>query len=171
MKLEKFWQIIDEVRAEGEDDEAHAEALQARLTRLKPHAIVDFQRHFDALHAELYDWDLWAAAYVIQGGCSDDGFADFRSWVISAGKRVHKLARNSPDALAELELDDDAGSRLEQTTRELFSYAADEAYEGKTGESLPLDSSLQPEDPTGSDWDEDDLPRRMPRLWAKYGAE
>lgn len=31
---------------------------------------------------EAYRRDLWAAAYHANGGCSDDGFIDFRIWLI-----------------------------------------------------------------------------------------
>lgn len=169
MKIDKFWQIIDEVQPAGTDDEAHAAALQERLSRLKPKAIEAFQKHFDRLQAELYDWGLWGAAYVIRGGCSDDAFTDFRAWVISQGHRVYKAAKHNPDSLADVQLSDDEGERVEQTNRELFSYAADEAYEEKTGEEMDYDETQEPEDPAGEEWDEDDLPTRFPRLWALYG--
>lgn len=32
-----------------------------------------------------YDWDLWGAAYLINGGASDDGFDYFRGWLLSQG--------------------------------------------------------------------------------------
>ncbi|MEO5978010.1 MAG: DUF4240 domain-containing protein, partial [Chryseolinea sp.] len=45
-----------------------------------------------------------AAAYTIHSGCSDDGFADFRGWLISRGKSVYENSLSSPDNLATLGL-------------------------------------------------------------------
>ena len=35
-----------------------------------------------------YRWDLWGAAYLANGGCSDDGFDYFRGWLIGQGRKV-----------------------------------------------------------------------------------
>ncbi|MFC9245678.1 DUF4240 domain-containing protein [Streptomyces sp. NPDC057136] len=45
---------------------------------------------------------LWAAAYVINGGCSDDGFDYFRGWLIAQGREVFERTAADPDALAEV---------------------------------------------------------------------
>lgn len=37
------------------------------------------------MHGALYRRDLWAAAYIIGGGCSDDSFIDFRAGLIAQG--------------------------------------------------------------------------------------
>ena len=39
-------------------------------------------------------------AYIIGGGCSDDGFWDFRSWLAVRGKRVYLVALRNPESLA-----------------------------------------------------------------------
>ena len=43
------------------------------------------KRDATLVHAVLYRWDMWAAAYLIGGGCSDDGFIDFRAGLIAQG--------------------------------------------------------------------------------------
>lgn len=42
------------------------------------------------LMADSYRNPLWAAAYVINGGCSDDGFDYFRGWLIVQGHEVYE---------------------------------------------------------------------------------
>ena len=51
--------------------------------------IVEFQQVYEQLDRESYRWDLWAAAYVINGGCSDDGVARFGKVVSKVP--VHRL--------------------------------------------------------------------------------
>jgi hypothetical protein len=48
-------------------------------------AVLDFQECFDEVDTIIYRWDVWAAAYLIGGGCSDDSFTDFRAGVIALG--------------------------------------------------------------------------------------
>ncbi|MFL6076856.1 MAG: DUF4240 domain-containing protein [Mycobacteriales bacterium] len=38
--------------------------------------------------AESYQGDLWGAAYLINGGASDDGFDYFRGWLIARTRGV-----------------------------------------------------------------------------------
>ena len=69
--------------------------------------------------AEAYRWDLWAAAYLIQGGCSDDGFEYFCDWLISLGKHRFEAALRNPDSLAEVIEDED-----DEEGREFEAFAA-----------------------------------------------
>jgi Protein of unknown function (DUF4240) len=55
--------------------------------------------------ADSYDWGLWGAAYVIDGGCSDDGFDYFRAYLISRGRAVFEAAMADPDSLADADLE------------------------------------------------------------------
>jgi hypothetical protein len=45
---------------------------------------------------------LWGAAYLINGGCSDDGFDYFRRWLILQGHKVFQAAIANPDSLADV---------------------------------------------------------------------
>ena len=47
---------------------------------------------------------MWGAAYVIHGGCSDDGFEYFRRWLISRGRKAYEAALADPDSLAQLDV-------------------------------------------------------------------
>ena len=46
-----------------------------------------FEAAFRRYLNEAYTWDLWGAADVIHGGCSDDGFEYFRRWLVSTCSR------------------------------------------------------------------------------------
>ena len=47
-------------------------------------------------------WLMWAAAAQIRNGCSDDGFEDFRRWLIGLGREAFERVVQEPDRLAEL---------------------------------------------------------------------
>ncbi|HHQ6600568.1 TPA: DUF4240 domain-containing protein [Serratia fonticola] len=77
------------------------QALDSALRQLSPEELIAFKKRFTELHNQAYRWDLWAAAYIMGGGCSDDGFMDFRDWLISRGQSVYEAALINPDTLAE----------------------------------------------------------------------
>lgn len=166
MKADEFWQIIADVNEQSAGDmDTKVDLLTKHLQPLDAEQVLAFSRIFDSMMDKAYTYDLWGAAYVIQGGCSDDGFMDFRSSLISTGKEVFERAASSPETLAEL-----ARDMVECLFLEGFAYPATTVYEQKTG-SLPEREAPHPADPTGEPWDEDQtvLERRFPKLWAKYG--
>jgi hypothetical protein len=84
-----FWELIDRSRQEGGGNVwEQAARLTALLAGLDPEEIVSFDRHFDAKMVTAYRADLWAAAYIVNQGCVDDAFTDFRAWRIGQGKEV-----------------------------------------------------------------------------------
>lgn len=76
MDKHTFWKLIATARTEAAPDQVAARASQ--LLALCPEAeIAAAQQVLWDLLAESYRSPLWAAAYVINGGCSDDGFDYF----------------------------------------------------------------------------------------------
>lgn len=58
------------------------------MERLTPQEVIELTRAFVELQFAVYNWDLWAVAWLGRGGrCSDDCFMDFRTWLISRGAR------------------------------------------------------------------------------------
>ncbi|MEV0092477.1 DUF4240 domain-containing protein [Streptomyces sp. NPDC050738] len=105
MEKKQFWALVDEARtqvADTEDGEAVASHITSLLALRPPLEIVAAQRIIWDLMAESYQAPLWAAAYVMNGGCSDDGFDYFRGWLISQGRMTFELAVTAPDTLADL---------------------------------------------------------------------
>ena len=158
----------------------HAARLAVRLCELPPSQIVAFGRIHQQLRADAYRWDLWGAAYLIQAGCSDDGFADFQGWLIGQGRRVFEAALRDPDRLAEhpqVQAVTAASRWALRTGCEFLLYVASPAYQHLTGQELPLEVDEGETErfrrgPVGDDWDFDDdeqMRRRFPRLWATVG--
>jgi len=164
MTREQFWKLVDQVKETKKPEVAVAKLLR----KLTPSEIIAYQEHFDILDRQAYRWDLWGAAYIMGGGCSDDGFIDFRYGLIALGRDIYESAIKNPDSLAEQRIQG-------EISNELFGYAAEEAYEELTDEEdMPrlLPPKKRPK-PLGEEWDFDDArqnARRLPKLWAKYGA-
>src|SRR5205807_9971881 len=111
-------------------------------------------------------WDLWGAAYLINGGCSDDGFDYFRAWLISRGRTVYEAAIKDPDSLAGLT----DPERDDYEFEELWSVGL-EVYKELTGEDMPPVHTRWPAKPRGRRWnfdDDEELSRKLPALAEMY---
>ena len=163
MDAAAFWQLIEESRenAGGDFDEQAAD-LTDLLSDLPADEILAFDRMFRQHLNEAYRWDLWGAAFIINGGCSDDSFEYFRCWLIAEGERVYREALADPESLigrAEPDRHNEAES---------MQYAAADAYEVETGRKLTDLHIVSASEPAGEPWEEDDLEARLPRLWAAF---
>lgn len=131
--------------------------------------IADFDAVMRALHTELYTWDLWGAAYVINGGASDDGFHYFKSWVIGQGRTIYEAAKTDPEDLASL-IPSEGGGHVEF---EEIEYVAREIWREKTGsfEMPSIDLLPRKAEPDGEPFENDagSLRVRYPRLWQRFG--
>src|SRR4051812_18443404 len=101
MTKDEFWKLIERSKELAGDGNCYeqAEIVQSLLEECSPADIVDFDAIYDEMRLESYDQQLWAAAYIINGGCSDDGFEYFRGWLISRGREVFEQALQNPGSL------------------------------------------------------------------------
>ncbi len=166
MNRAAFWGLIESARAEaGRDTERQSELLEERLSKLPPRQIVAFQQIRRQLDERAYTWDIWGAAYVIEDGCSDDCFRDFRSYLISLGPRPFAAALRDPDSLAPIVQDAENGEW------ENADDVAPDAFQTATGDDFPADSSDLSGRPRGEPWDDesqDALVHRYPALAARF---
>ncbi|MFD0269202.1 DUF4240 domain-containing protein [Streptomyces sp. NPDC127106] len=172
MDEQTFWTLIETARAQAAPDEVAARAARL-LARRPPAEIAAAQQVLWDLLAESYRSPLWAAAYLINGGCSDDGFDYFRGWLLTQGEAVFTAALADPDSLADHPAVREAaaeGLALEDEDALALAWTA---YEQVTGQELPSGSftiGYPPLDPTW-DFDFDDtaeLGARLPRLTALF---
>jgi hypothetical protein len=167
MDVEAFWNLIDESR-EVTGCEAKTTDLRHHLETLSADEVISFDRLYHDLYHELYSWDLWGLIYLVAGGCSDDGFDYFRSWIMSQGREAWALAVSDPEGFGLRYLVD--GADPDDYWCEIFTYAAYDAYEAITGEQMPLGEPVARGGPTGDTWEDDDLPRQFPRLASQLAA-
>ncbi|MEU1350160.1 DUF4240 domain-containing protein [Streptomyces sp. NPDC005795] len=177
MDTKDFWKLIDDARTlvvDPADAEAVAERVAALLAERPADDILAAQQLLWDLMAASYRAPLWAAAYTINGGCSDDGFDYFRGWLIAQGRDVFERVVADPDALAGLPVVRAAAAEGADLECEGVLAVAWDAYREATGEQLPQGAftidypDLDPE----WDFDFDDTERvalRLPELDALYG--
>lgn len=160
----QFWQLIEESQNKNRDCERQAKKLEKLLTKLSSDEIIGFENIFTLLLVQSYSWDLWGAAYIINGGCSDDGFEYFRYWLIAQGQTYFEAALQDPERAGD-------SARFEEAECEEIGYAAREPYRSKTGHELGevANAVVYPDEPTGQPWQEDELEARFPRLCEKFG--
>jgi len=167
MDLATFWSLIDQSRRAGNGDaQLQIENLKSLLAELDSAEVVDFDRHFGECHDRAFTWDLWGAAFIIGGGCSDDGFIDFRAWLISRGERVFEAALLDADSLARAVKSNDGDCR-----HEAFLYVAADVWEQLTdlpADEFPEHAIERKVDPDGEPWEEEDLAERLPNLSRKF---
>jgi predicted DNA-binding WGR domain protein len=129
-----FWRLI-ELSRKGTAGDVYIQLdnLRQRLMRLPEEGLRRFDRIFWELMDQSYHADLWGAAYLIKGGCSDDSFDYFRAWLIMQGERTFTEALRDPDSLAPAARRGlENGSEFE--FEDILGIAA-EVYEAKTGRS------------------------------------
>ncbi|WP_030755054.1 MULTISPECIES: DUF4240 domain-containing protein [unclassified Streptomyces] len=172
MDKQTFWKLIETARAEAEPQEVSARAAELLASRPESEMAAAQQVLWDLL-AESYRAPLWAAAYVINGGCSDDGFDYFRGWLLTQGRETFEAALTDPDSLAGHPVVAEAAAEGLDLEDESALSIAWTAYEAGTGRELPADSftiSYPALDPAW-DFDFDDgaeIAARLPRLSALF---
>ncbi|KAB2350214.1 DUF4240 domain-containing protein [Actinomadura rudentiformis] len=169
MDHDQFWQLIGEARAAAaeQDSDSVAERATQLLAELPADKIVGAEQVLRDLLAESYLCDLWGAAYLINGGASDDGFEYFRGWLISEGREVFERAVADPDSLADVPAVRRAAAVGQDLDGEPILGIAWTAYHRRTGEQLPSNAATisYPSITFGWDFeDHDERSRRLPRL-------
>jgi hypothetical protein len=158
MNTARFWRILDETGSSGTSDEA----LRQLLTPLSARQIAAFNRHFFSMLRRAYRRDLWGAAYLMLGGCSDDAFRDFRAELIGRGRVVFERVLKDPDSLADDHTDIEGDESLPSV--------ANDVYFEKVGHDLPTMKG-ESKQPAGKPWNFDDqkeLRSRYPRLYRRF---
>jgi hypothetical protein len=129
MDKDTFWKMVDQSRRGTKDVDEQMERLFALVRELDPPEILEFDRCFLECVKDAFRGDLWAAAYIINGGCSDDGFDYFLGWLIALGRINYETALGNPERAGDCV---EPGDFAE--CGKIWSVAA-RAYEDKTGKT------------------------------------
>jgi len=171
-----FWELIAQAK---EHPDGPSEWLMEQLVDLGPAQAKKFDDIACAYTSLAYQYGLWTAASVMErGGCSDDGFIDFRGWLIAQGKDVYMAALKDPDSLADAP--DYADQRFD-----CLPHMGNQAYEELTGREIyevfdpaeydalkaELKKGIVYGDGIGYPYDAADVPAYLPRLCRRYMPE
>ncbi|MGZ5789701.1 MAG: DUF4240 domain-containing protein [Burkholderiaceae bacterium] len=158
----KFWEIVQLAHEQSDgvmDDKC--EIITSMVSKLSKDDAIGFARIFDQMMVRAYNWQLWGAAYVINGGCGDDSFSDFCSALISRGRQAFENAIADPDSLANEDFDEDSWFY------EGFQYAVSDGVKAAVG-SVPDREVSFPSEPSGEEWAEDKVYDLFPQLSKKF---
>ena len=134
MNEDQFWAIVQKAVDEaGDDEDEYLEVVMHELSKLSLKEMVGFRLRTDKILYDSYTSEMWCAGYLMNGGCSDDGFEYFRLWVISRGRKVYEAALANPDNLIDYIAED---AEVDFFEFELFWYAAIDAFEEATEADL-----------------------------------
>ena len=161
----RWWKLIERAGLGGGDEQV--EKLVAALQATSIEEIVAFDRFLSERIRDAYRSDLWAVAYLMNGGCSDDGFDYFIGWLIGKGQKHYEAALASPPAAARGVDPDD-----EPFENETIWYVASKAYLAKTGKE-DYEQTLAPSIPRtliGEPFDEETVGDLYPKLAEKFGG-
>lgn len=158
----EFWTIIDKSRVAANNNyQAQIASLKTILLTLEPRDIIKFDNTFTAMLAASYDYKLWGASFVINGGCSDDCFHYFRQYLIAQGKEKFYSTIKDPEICVSWIKSE------EEDNWEGLQYSAMEAYKQKTGNDIP--KTYQPKfELKGKPFDEETVVKQYPKLAKKF---
>ena len=156
-----FWEIIEKTKANSSSSAEQIELLIAELELFKATEIGKFQKLLQQKTAALYHWDIWALAYLAQGGCSDDAFEAFPPWIILQGPAVYQLALKD---VTKLSAHVPAGA---ETQADGLLFAPAIAYENRAGKPMRPAEAKAPKI-HGKYWEELELQSRYPELYRRY---
>ena len=162
MDEDQFWKLIEKARVAANNNyQTQIVTLKSALLALEPKEIEKFDNTFTALLASTYDWKLWGAAYVINGGCSDDCFDYFRQYLIGQGKdRFYQTLKDPESCIDWIKSEGD-------DEWEGLQYSAMDAYKQKTGKDLPR-SYMPKFELKGEEFDEETVHKKYPKLAKKF---
>ncbi|MCY1419755.1 hypothetical protein D3C76_598360 [compost metagenome] len=179
----QFWRLIDEACARAASPYDVADQLVEMLALRDEREIMQWDQIFWEYQHLSYKNKLWAAAYVINGGCSDDGFDYFRGWLTAQGKRVFFDALTDPDSLVAVEVEADDAFNEEMLAVGYSAYfkklgMVERDYDKAAAARVahPLDervkaamlAEIRYAEDIDCEWDEDDLESVVPRLCEKF---
>jgi len=128
---DKFWKVVENSRKSTSNQDAQEQYLVSEIEKLTPKEMIGFRLRTDYFLYHTYTSEMWCAAYIMNGGCSDDSFEYFRCWLISRGRDTYYNAKSNPDYLV-----NEVVEETEFYDFESFWYVAVNAFKRKTGKNL-----------------------------------
>ncbi len=149
-----FWNIIDLSLKNSTDIDEQQEFLVNQLEKMSFQEMVSFKLKVDQLTNDIHTSEMWCAGYLMNGGCSDDGFDYFKNWIVSRGKEIYYKAKENPDNLVVCI----GKSEDDYYEFESLDYVAIYAFENLTGEELweHLPDGLSKRQEFDFNWEDDD---------------
>lgn len=141
-----FWQIIDNVNKKVNANNFKDELLETELADYSLKNTAAFHLQVQRLANRATSVELWCAADLLTYGVDEDGFLDFRYWLIGSGRLVYDAAIANPDSLVSMFNEEELYDFNElgyvpnelfkkRSNQNMFDYLNFETFEQKFGSS------------------------------------
>lgn len=191
----EFWNLIQDAYREADwETDKQMEILIDKLAIYSQEDILKFAKIAEIYDKEANQSKLHAAAYVMNGECSDTCFNHFRGWLISRGNEPYLNALKDPDSLVDLDIpyEDDnfenkkmfsvaklafnksIGSNNSTNSTSSDNYSSDNYYERmklfelEDSEIQDIVSDIDFAEDINVEWKKDDLEAIVPKLYSQY---
>jgi hypothetical protein len=101
MNEQILWILIEQTQVEKSSVYKQSQLLMELLSEWSVPLILKFEKAYWALIQRSYDADLWAAAYVLNDGCSQEEFLNFRNWLLLQGQSTFRKTVEDPESITE----------------------------------------------------------------------
>jgi hypothetical protein len=162
----EFWGSVDEARSNATALEEVVDNLRGTLESMSREDVVAFQRCLNSVMKRAYSWDLIAAACFLGCGQSDDGFEDFRAWLIAQGHETFETVVKDVNSLADVPFHE---SPTEEWYCEELHLLPGEIGGEEDDPDWPYRCDPEPPHGTETLLTKDELRRCFPRLWDRFG--
>ncbi|MDX8348023.1 DUF4240 domain-containing protein [Cognatiyoonia sp. IB215446] len=159
MSEDLFWEIM--ARAQCDSEVETALKIEDEFLGYTGKAIRDAGKMMQSYLVAAYRADIWGLAYLLEDGCSDDAFEDFRGWMILRGRTTFETIMTSPDMFDPRDADGAnfaAGGSLQS--------AFENAYLCRAGKPLILPRTKYPK----VEFDEDRIVDLLPKMSARLAS-
>ena len=95
-----FWKLIEFTKKQSNNNkEKQIELLTSILKSKSDKEVLNYGKIYECLYSKSATEQLWALIYTMNGGCGDDSFDYYRSWLISEGKEKFYDLLSDPEIL------------------------------------------------------------------------
>lgn len=181
MNKDEFWELINDVRETCTNDiRKMAPELEERLNAYSVEDVQKFCGIYNTYHNALDKPGIVSVAHqMAHEMLTDDGFIDFRNWLIAQGKEVYMRTMQNPEILVKK-----AGAAIDGWYEfEEFGYVGLRVIENKTGdyrkahvklpkiEELEILSEIKVEEFVNRNMSIDEIRRLFPKFAEKFITE
>lgn len=163
----EFWQITEKCFLSRSLVEGVTQ-YEAMLDSSSQNHIIEFQEALNVVMTRAYTWDLIGAACFLGCGQSDDGFEDFRSWLITRGSAAFRDTVSDPNVIASFSYDQ---SPTEEWYCEEMHLMPGQFGGEEENENWPY--RRDPDRPFGQEVEltQAALKAKFPLLWERFGNQ
>lgn len=105
MTTDTFWKIIERAKARSKGDlDVDYDELLHELCELEIPELMQWALIFEEYQTIARTEKLWAAAYLMNDGCTPSLFRCFVGWLVAQGRTVFMGALRDPETLADLQI-------------------------------------------------------------------